>query len=122
MHPHSEAPWSRSATSMQQAPACRRGVGGNATGFALDVTDRPSFDSFLSQVEQRLGPLDVMVNNAGIQHVGLFADESDACTDIQVDVNLGGGLTGSKLALARATHDARITPNALPLFSESGEQ
>ena len=42
-----------------------------------------------------------MVNNAGLQHVGLFADETDASTDIQIAVNLGGVLTGTKLALAR---------------------
>ena len=76
-------------------------IGRGATGLALDVTDRVSFESFLNEVEQRLGPLDVMVNNAGIQHVGLFADETDAFTDIQIAVNLGGVLTGTKLALAR---------------------
>jgi NAD(P)-dependent dehydrogenase (short-subunit alcohol dehydrogenase family) len=77
------------------------GIGRNAIGLALNVTDRASFDSFLSAVEHRLGPLEVMVNNAGIQHVGLFADETDASTDSQVAVNLGGVLTGTKLALAR---------------------
>ena len=75
--------------------------GRGATGLALDVTDRASFESFLNAVEHRLGPLDVMVNNAGIQHVGPFADETDSSTDIQIAVNLGGVLTGTKLALAR---------------------
>src|ERR1700676_2728027 len=70
------------------------GVGRGATGLALDVTDRASFDSFLKEVEHRLGPLDVMVNNAGIQHVGLFADETDASTDIQIPATPGGDLTG----------------------------
>jgi short-subunit dehydrogenase len=42
-----------------------------------------------------------VVNNAGIQQVGLFADETNASTDIQIAVNLGGVLTGTKLALAR---------------------
>ena len=41
------------------------------------------------------------MNNAGVQHVGLFGEESDASTSIQVAVNLGGVLTGTKLALAR---------------------
>ena len=76
-------------------------IGRGATGLPLDVTDRVSFESFLNEVEHRLGPLHVMVNNAGIQHVGLFADETDAFTDIQIAVNLGGVLTGTKLALAR---------------------
>jgi short-subunit dehydrogenase len=76
-------------------------IGEEAIGLALDVTDRASFESFLSEVEHRLGALDVMVNNAGIQHVGLFGEESDTATDTQVAVNLGGVLTGTKLALAR---------------------
>jgi NAD(P)-dependent dehydrogenase (short-subunit alcohol dehydrogenase family) len=76
-------------------------IGRGAIGLALDVTDRAGFESFINEVEHRLGPLDVMVNNAGIQHVGLFAEEDDASTGIQVAVNLGGVLTGTKLALAR---------------------
>ena len=83
------------------ARVAAEGIGRGAIGLALDVTDRASFESFLNAVEHRLGPLDVMVNNAGIQHVGLFADETDASTDIQIAVNLGGVLNGTKLALAR---------------------
>src|SRR3984957_20119712 len=83
------------------ARAAAEAIGKNAIGLALDVTDRASFESFLSEVEHRLGSLEVMVNNAGIQHVGLFGEESDASTDIQIAVNLGGVLTGTKLALAR---------------------
>ena len=83
------------------ARVAAEGIGSEAIGHALDVTDRASFESFLNAVERRLGPLDVMVNNAGIQHVGLFADETDASTDIQIAVNLGGVLNGTKLALAR---------------------
>jgi NAD(P)-dependent dehydrogenase (short-subunit alcohol dehydrogenase family) len=83
------------------ARAAAEGIGRGAIGRALDVTDRASFESFLNEVEHRLGPLDVMVNNAGIQHVGLFADETDASTDIQIAVNLGGVLNGTKLALSR---------------------
>jgi NAD(P)-dependent dehydrogenase (short-subunit alcohol dehydrogenase family) len=83
------------------ARVAAEGIGSEAIGLALDVTDRASFESFLNAVEHRLGPLDIMVNNAGIQHVGLFADESDASTDIQIAVNLGGVLTGTRLAHAR---------------------
>jgi NAD(P)-dependent dehydrogenase (short-subunit alcohol dehydrogenase family) len=83
------------------ARVAAEGIGRNAIGLALDVTDRASFESFLSEVEHRLGSLEVMVNNAGVQHVGLFGEESDASTSIQVAVNLGGVLTGTKLALAR---------------------
>jgi NAD(P)-dependent dehydrogenase (short-subunit alcohol dehydrogenase family) len=37
--------------------------GGDVT---LDVTDRDAFAAFLDAAEQRHGPLDVLVNNAGV--------------------------------------------------------
>ncbi len=78
-----------------------RELGGGAIGLALDVTERASFERFLEQVEQRLGPLDVLVNNAGIMPVGPFVEESDATADRMIDINLRGVILGSKLALER---------------------
>ncbi len=74
---------------------------GCAIGLELDVTSRDSFTAFLRQAERRLGPLDVLVNNAGIQPVGDFADERDAVTERALQVNLGGVALGCKLALER---------------------
>src|SRR5438046_848145 len=52
----------------------------------LDVTDPDSFEGFLDWVEDEVGPLDVLVNNAGILHLGAFLDEDEAATRRQVDV------------------------------------
>jgi NAD(P)-dependent dehydrogenase (short-subunit alcohol dehydrogenase family) len=76
-------------------------LGGGAVGLALDVTDRTSFDAFLGTVEERLGPLDVLINNAGIMPLGPFVDETDATAAKIVDINLNGVMIGSKLALER---------------------
>jgi NADP-dependent 3-hydroxy acid dehydrogenase YdfG len=76
-------------------------LGSGAIGLPLDVTDRASFASFLDEVETRLGPLDVLVNNAGIMPVGPFADETDATAAKLVDINITGVITGSRLALER---------------------
>jgi NAD(P)-dependent dehydrogenase (short-subunit alcohol dehydrogenase family) len=70
-------------------------------GLPLDVTDRGSFDAFLNEVESRLGPLDVLVNNAGIMPIGPFVDETDATTARLVAINLNGVILGTKLALQR---------------------
>jgi short-subunit dehydrogenase len=76
-------------------------MGGGTVALPLDVTDRASFAGFLDAVEERLGPLDVLVNNAGIMSLGRFLDESDATAARQIDINLHGVIYGSKLALAR---------------------
>jgi NADP-dependent 3-hydroxy acid dehydrogenase YdfG len=76
-------------------------LGSGTIALPLDVTDRASFARFLDAVEERLGPLDVLVNNAGIMSLGRFADESDATAARQIDINLHGVIFGSKLALAR---------------------
>ena len=41
-------------------------LGGNVVAFELDVTDRDSFAGFLDAAEKELGPIDVLINNAGI--------------------------------------------------------
>ena len=76
-------------------------LGSGAIGLPLDVTDKASFTEFLDQVESRLGPLDVLVNNAGIMPVGPFVDESDAATEKLVAINVMGVIIGSRLALER---------------------
>jgi NADP-dependent 3-hydroxy acid dehydrogenase YdfG len=71
---------------------------GTVAGFALDVADTVSFRDFLAAVEARWGPIDVLVNNAGVMWVGPFADEPEAATAAQLEVNLHGVIRGVKLA------------------------
>jgi NAD(P)-dependent dehydrogenase (short-subunit alcohol dehydrogenase family) len=79
----------------------------SAVGLPLDVTDRDSFAGFLDEVERRLGPLDVLVNNAGIMPVGPFVGETDATAHRLVDINIHGVTLGSKLAIERFTPRGR---------------
>ena len=65
------------------------------------MTDRDSFAAFLDGAEEQLGPLDVLVNNAGIMQVGRFIDEDDLTARRMIDINLHGVILGTKLALAR---------------------
>lgn len=83
------------------AAELRESTGGVVCGLPLDVTDRTSFSAFLDAAEDRLGLLDVLVNNAGIMPTGSFTDETDDMTDRMVAINLCGVLYGSKLAAHR---------------------
>jgi NAD(P)-dependent dehydrogenase (short-subunit alcohol dehydrogenase family) len=76
-------------------------LGAATIGLPLDVTDRDSFAAFLDEVERRLGPLDVLVNNAGVMPIGPFLDETDATAERQTDINLHGVIFGTKLAVER---------------------
>jgi short-subunit dehydrogenase len=70
-------------------------------GRRLDVTDRRSFTDFLDTVEERLGTVDVLVNNAGVIAVGSAVDEADAVTKRVLEVNIYGVILGTKLAAQR---------------------
>jgi NADP-dependent 3-hydroxy acid dehydrogenase YdfG len=76
-------------------------IGPSAVALPLDVTDRASFTAFLDGAEQQLGPLEVLINNAGIMQVGRFIDEDDPTSQRMIDINLGGVILGTKLALQR---------------------
>jgi NAD(P)-dependent dehydrogenase (short-subunit alcohol dehydrogenase family) len=89
------------------AEAAAKKIGSGTLALELDVTDRASFEAFLDRVEAELGPLEVMVNNAGILHLGPFVDEDEASQARQIDINLHGPITGTKLALRRMRRHGR---------------
>jgi NAD(P)-dependent dehydrogenase (short-subunit alcohol dehydrogenase family) len=76
-------------------------LGGGTVALALDVTDRASFAAFLDAAERELGPVDVVVNNAGIMPVTPLVEEPDDSVRRQIDVNLYGVIVGTQLAIER---------------------
>src|SRR5436305_3381922 len=76
-------------------------LGPNTVALPLDVTDRASFASFLDEAERQFGPIDVLVNNAGIMQIGRFIDEDDVTAKRMIDINLHGVILGTKLPLER---------------------
>jgi NADP-dependent 3-hydroxy acid dehydrogenase YdfG len=76
-------------------------LGAGTIGLELDVTRRGSFTAFLDETERQLGPLDVLINNAGIMTLGPFQRERDEMTARMLEVNVSGTLLGCKLAMQR---------------------
>jgi len=83
------------------AEATAAQIGSGTIAVQLDVRERASVAHFLDEVEARLGPLDVLVNNAGIMPLRPLVDEDDATAHRQVDINVHGVLHGMKEALPR---------------------
>jgi NAD(P)-dependent dehydrogenase (short-subunit alcohol dehydrogenase family) len=77
------------------------GLGGGTIALTLDVTDRASFAKFLDETERQLGPVDVVINNAGIMPVTAIVDESDDSIRRQLDINIYGVIVGIQLAIER---------------------
>jgi short-subunit dehydrogenase len=86
---------------LEQARRTAEELGPSAVALPLDVTERESFASFLDEAERQLGPVDVLVNNAGIMQIGRFIDEDDLTARRMIDINLHGVILGTKLALER---------------------
>jgi NAD(P)-dependent dehydrogenase (short-subunit alcohol dehydrogenase family) len=83
------------------AEAAARELGGATLGLVLDVTDGAGFTAALDDVERRLGPLDVLVNNAGIMPVAPLEQEDDASVTRQLEINLHAVIRGTQEAMRR---------------------
>ncbi len=94
-------------------------LGGGTVALELDVTDRASFVSFLDEAERQLGPLDVVINNAGIMPVTPFVEEGEDSVRRQVDINLHGVITGAQLAIERM--QPRGSGHIVNLASQAGK-
>ncbi len=73
-------------------------VGAGVLGLGLDVADHASYAAFL-EAATTAGPLDVLVNNAGVMPIGRFVEQSPETFKRALEVNVLGCLHGMSLAL-----------------------
>jgi NAD(P)-dependent dehydrogenase (short-subunit alcohol dehydrogenase family) len=100
-----------------------------ASGHELDVTDEESFARFLDTVANSVGPLDALVNNAGIMFVGPLDGSGYRGASKTIDVNVKGVAIGMHLAATRlrpgghivnvVSSSAWIAPPALAVYAAS---
>ena len=61
-----------------------------ALAVQADVADRAAVETMVQTASDVLGPVELLVNNAGISHQGLFQDTDDSLWDRILAVNLTG--------------------------------
>ncbi|WP_110657555.1 oxidoreductase [Salinicola halimionae] len=86
----------------------------NTVGRVLDVTDFDAIDGVVADIEASVGPIDVLVNNAGYGHEGIMEESTLAEMRRQFDVNVFGAVAVTKAVLPymrvrRSGHILNIT-------------
>jgi NAD(P)-dependent dehydrogenase (short-subunit alcohol dehydrogenase family) len=72
---------------------------GRSVGRILDVTDFDAIDGVVAELEASVGPIDVLINNAGYGHEGVMEESPLAEMRKQFDVNVFGAVAMTKAVL-----------------------
>ncbi len=75
---------------LAQTVAELRALGRRAEGLAVDVTDGKQVDEGVAKVLDKLGRIDILINNAGVTKDGLLIRMDDAQWDRVLNINLRG--------------------------------
>ena len=78
-----------------------REMGREAIAVQADVADSRAVEDMVRQTEDALGPVTLLVNNAGISWYGLFQDTDDSTWDRVLAVNLTGARNAARAVLPR---------------------
>lgn len=76
-----------------------RAGGRAAMAFRADVADPAAVAACVRAAEEELGPVELLVNNAGVSHQGLFQDTDDGTWDRILAVNLTGARNTARAVL-----------------------
>ena len=76
---------------------------GAERSVTVDVTDHAAFTAALDSVEREVGPLDVLINNAGVMPIGRFADDTDDAAYRTFEINVFAVMHGTREAIRRMT-------------------
>ena len=80
---------------------------GRAHGFHLDLLERERPGDLVREIEQSIGPIEALVNNAGLRRESLLAMTSDRDWDDVMDVNLDGVFRCCRAVLPLMMHRRR---------------
>ena len=80
--------WDLDGAELERASAHIRELGGDLFVQVVDVTDRGAVYAAAREAETRTGPIDILINNAGIVSAGKFVDMPDEKLSATIDVDV----------------------------------
>lgn len=87
------------ALDVDAAGAQRTATEVGGTGVGCDIADHESVDAAARELEQQLGPPDVLVNAAGVAYSGMVAEHDELAWRRVLDVNLTGAFHVTRVVL-----------------------
>ena len=84
-----------------------RSEGHEAIAVQADVSDRAAVNTMVARAEAELGPIELLVNNAGVAGQCLFQDVTDEMWNRYMGVNLGGARNTIQAVLPHMLHEKR---------------
>ncbi len=95
--------------------------GGAARVFRADISKPDEVRVMFRAIESSLGSVEVLINNAGISHIGLLQDMSDDEIMRQAEVNLLGAIYCSREAVKKMILDkSGVIINISSMWGEVG--
>lgn len=85
------------ATTQAGADSAAASMGG--TGFTIDMSDKAAVQAGFAAIEEKLGPVEILINNAGITRDTLALRMSEDDWDRVLDVNLKGAFLGCQAVM-----------------------
>lgn len=74
-------------------------AGGTAMGVAMDVTDETAVNAGIAQAVEQLGPVDILISNAGIQIINAIEDYAYSDWKKMLAIHLDGAFLTTKAVL-----------------------
>lgn len=82
--------WDLNGDAARKAADDINASGGSAMACEVDVSSRASVDAAAQAVREKFGPLQILVNNAGVSGYCAFDDTTEEAWDLMMNVNLKG--------------------------------
>jgi acetoin reductase-like protein len=93
--------------ALDKGQALARSIGGKSFAVKLDVRDRASIDQMVAAVVERLGGIDILVNNAAVFDMQPILEITEASFDRQFAINVKGLLFTLQAVAAQMVRQGR---------------
>lgn len=106
--------------SADEAVKYINGLKGEAYSFACNVSNQPEVEHVFSEIHRQKGKIDILINSAGIAHIGNLMDTKEVDFDNVFNVNVKGVYNCMKALIAKMSGHGGVILNVASVASSVG--